>query len=346
MLRRTDTDALKRARPIADVVAERGIALRPSGRALVGRCPFHADGGKPNLHVYPGSASFYCYRCAAGGDAIAFVMRLEGLGFRAAVERLSVGQPARAFAPRSRPLPMRRRPPPLGREERACLAAATELYANRLHAEPAALAYLAGRGVDPAAVERHRIGFAAGHELADYLRWRGLPLGAAVRVGLLHRDGREHLAGRVVVPEVRGGQPVWLIGRALGGGEPTYLGLPGPKPLLGWEAVEGGRAVWVVEGVFDWLTLRRWDFPAVALTGTRVRPEAVAALGRFERVYLALDGDEAGRAATNELVRALGSRAVPVPLPGVADPAELALAPAGRAAVERAAARAELAPAA
>jgi hypothetical protein len=129
-------------------------------------------------------------------------------------------------------------------------------------------------------------------------------------------------------------------------GAPTYLGLPGPKPLLGWESVRDERAVWVVEGVFDMLTLRGWGLPTVALGGTRGRPEVIAALARFPRVFLALDADEAGRAATADLVRVLGSRAVPVALPGVIDPAELALAPNGHAALKRAAATAELAPAA
>src|SRR5439155_21912154 len=133
---------------------------------------------------------------------------------------------------------------------RACRAAAVGLYASRLRADPGALAYLAGRGLDAETVERHRVGYAAGGALAAYLCWRGLPLAAAGRVGLLRRDGREHLAGRVVVPEIRGGQPVWLIGRAIAPAAlgPAYLGLPGRKPLLGWEAVQGCEEVWLVEG--------------------------------------------------------------------------------------------------
>ncbi|MBV9899277.1 MAG: hypothetical protein JO020_34405, partial [Chloroflexi bacterium] len=39
--------------PIAEVVAQYGIDLRRSGSALVGRCPFHADGGRPNLTLFP-----------------------------------------------------------------------------------------------------------------------------------------------------------------------------------------------------------------------------------------------------------------------------------------------------
>ena len=46
-----DAEALKLTHPLADVVAAYGIELRRSGSALVGYCPFHADGGRPNLTV-------------------------------------------------------------------------------------------------------------------------------------------------------------------------------------------------------------------------------------------------------------------------------------------------------
>ena len=88
MLQRIDTDALKRSRPISEVVASYGIELRSSGRTLVGRCPFHTDSGRPNLYVYPTTESFYCFRCGIGGDAITFVERIEGIDFLEAVTRL------------------------------------------------------------------------------------------------------------------------------------------------------------------------------------------------------------------------------------------------------------------
>jgi DNA primase len=95
----------------------------------------------------------------------------------------------------------------------------------------------------------------------------------------------------------------------------VYLGLPGPKPLLGSEAARRGSEVWIVEGLFDWLTVRRWGLPAPALLGTHARPAVVAALRRFARVYLALDDDAASRAATAALTAVLGGRAVAVAMP-------------------------------
>jgi DNA primase len=82
--------------------------------------------------------------------------------------------------------------------------------------------------------------------------------------------------------------------------------------------------------VFDWLTLHQWGLPALALVGTRLLPGARKALERFGRLYLVLDSDEPGQAATADLVQQLGDRALPVALPGVKDVAELAERPGGQ----------------
>lgn len=326
----TDLDELKRAHPIDGVVASYGITLRRSGRNLVGRCPFHPDGGRPNLCVYPTTSSFYCFRCAAGGDVITFIRRLEGLSFPEAVARLG-GEPVRNWSLRP---PATRRPGRrlrVDRDECACLAAAVDFYQNQLFRSQAALDYLAGRGIQRETIERYRLGYAAGTGLISYLRWRRLPVGAAYRRGLITRSGIDFLAGRVVVPEIRSAQPVWLIGRGIGAkpAGPKYLALPGPRPLLGWEEARTGSSVVLVEGIFDWLVLRQWDIPALALCGTHVRTAVLAALGCFETIYLALDADPAGVEATATLLQTLDLRARRLDLPGVKDVAQLAMLPNG-----------------
>ncbi len=129
-----------------------------------------------------------------------------------------------------------------------------------------------------------------------------------------------------------------MIGRQLAAADgPKYLGLPGSKPFMGWRTATQSHLVYLTEGVFDWLLLYQWGYPAAALLGTHVRAAQLRALERFERVYLLLDGDEPGRAATGRLAAALGKRAVPIVLPGGAkDVADLALIPGGRDALTRA----------
>jgi DNA primase len=330
-----DAQALKIAHPIEEVVASYGIELRPQGQALVGRCPLHHDRGRPNLHVWPASRSWWCFRCSTGGDVIRWVQLVEQVDFRQAVERLDAGvhDAPRALAAPDRPSPHQPRDE-RDPQEAAVLRAATMLYHQRLLFDPTAMAYVTGRGIDRATVEACRLGYAAGNELVPYLAWRRLGLEPALRVGLLGRNGREFLAGRIVVPDLRDHQPVWLVGRLLestvqpndaADPPPKYLGLPGSKPLLGLEQVAVSPSVIVTEGVFDWLTLRRWGYPAVALVGTHARTDMLERLRGFKRAYLVFDQDDAGLEATMRLLDALGSAAIPVALPdGVKDVAELA----------------------
>jgi DNA primase len=334
---RVDTDALKQANPIAEVVSRYGIELRPSGRALIGRCPFHDDQGRPNLSIYPRTASFYCFRCCVGGDAIRFIELVEGVNFVEALKRLG-GATARRTSLQPQRVQVSRRGPStrlIGPDERTVLAAAVDLYSHCLRSDRSALAYVESRGLDPQMLERYRVGYCSGDGLLQYLRWRRLPLAPARRVGLVTRDDREFLAGRIVVPEFRRGQPIWLVGRAfpepLADDTEKYLGLPGRKPLLGFKESRGAAVVWVVEGPFDWLTLRGWGVAAVALLGTRVRTEVLWALARFPRLVLCLNDDTAGRAGVAAIESAVGSRAVRCPpLPGAKDINELGQRPDGR----------------
>ena len=219
------------------------------------------------------------------------------------------------------------------RDEHRVVAAAADLYANRLLQHEGALAYMAQRGFQRPLLERYRVGYAAGDELIPYLRWRRLPLAAAIRAGLITGDGNEFLSGRVVFPEIDADQTAWLIGRILPETRrvepldaPVYLGLPGTKPLLGWrEAVGHARCVCLVEGVMDLLALRQWRIPGLAVAGTGLHDEKLEQLKRFDRVYLALDSDQAGRDGADRIALQLGRLAVRVRLPlGVKDVAEFA----------------------
>ncbi|MBP3378796.1 MAG: DNA primase, partial [Clostridia bacterium] len=61
------------------------VTLKRAGSNLKGLCPFHSE-KTPSFTVYPGTQSFYCFGCGAGGDVIKFVMRTENLDYVAAVE--------------------------------------------------------------------------------------------------------------------------------------------------------------------------------------------------------------------------------------------------------------------
>jgi DNA primase len=326
---RIDTERLRVCHPIGELVARYGIELRRAGTSLLGRCPFHQDGGRPNFAAYPRSGLWICFRCGLRGDAIAFVQQIEQLSFREAALRLS----ADALCPqsrlgRTRRAPSNRTPAALGPAEHEVLASAVDLYASSLLRNPAVLDYLYKRGFPRDLLERECVGFAAGGDLVPCLESRHQSIEAALRAGLLRADGSERLAGRIVFPEIRRGQPVWLIGRTLeeSRDRPRYLGLPGQKALLGWDrACRDVRVVCLVEGPTDLLALRSWGMPGLAMCGNAISAHAVRDLDPFRRIFLVLDNDTAGREGTARLMQVFGTRAVAVELPAsVKDVGELA----------------------
>lgn len=302
-----DIDTIKQRNPIEEVVARHGVQLRRSGLHLSGRCPFHND-EHPSFVVYPETASFHCFGCRASGDVIDFVRRADGLSFQEALERLSDD----SMLPRRNPGPQER----LSLDDRMILTAACAVYHEALLQTPKALRYLEERSIGLPLVRRCRLGYSDGRSLRRYLQRRRMSLKRASQMGLLWRDGGETMAGRVVIPELRGGQCIWMVGRTLDDAhQPKYRGLSMPKPILGYERVRGRPRVFVTEGAFDYLTGMSWGLSICALLGTQVRAERLVFLQRARRVLIVFDNDEPGREAASDLVRRLGSRARIVTLP-------------------------------
>src|ERR1700750_2116568 len=80
-------DELRARTPLAGVVGRR-VKLARSGRQMKGCCPFHQE-KTPSFYVY--EDGYHCFGCGAHGDAISFVMQIQGVPFREAVARLNGG---------------------------------------------------------------------------------------------------------------------------------------------------------------------------------------------------------------------------------------------------------------
>ncbi|MFQ5382509.1 MAG: CHC2 zinc finger domain-containing protein [Dehalococcoidia bacterium] len=319
----TEIERIKQRTPLEEVMAAHGVNLFPRNGRFVARCPFHED-EHPSLVVYPETRSFHCFGCGAAGDVIDFLRRKEGLGFKEALDRLANG--ARA---QQRPRPVRFR---LEDEDRVILQAACNLYHSSLLRHPPALRYLEVRRIPREIAIACRLGFSQGAFLKPLLRANGLSLERAKGLGLLRRNGSEASAGRVTVPELRGGQCIWMVGRAIHTHRLKYLGLSLPKPILGYERVRGQRRVFVTEGAFDYLTGVRWNLPICALLGTHVRARRLRFLEQAEEVVLVFDSDRPGREAAAGLAAVLGERARVVHMPaGIKDLSDLGTRPEGRA---------------
>ena len=327
---RVEIAELKARHALGDAVEAAGVALTGKGRVRQGVCPFH-DEAEGSFTVYEDSQRFWCFGCGAGGDVLDFVGRMEGLTLPEAIRRLDDdGASPVATAPVR---PVRSSPPALPLRDPALLTAAARFYAGQLRRSGAGRDYLASRGIGLDAATRLGLGYAGGDRLREHLGSAGFNPDRQRASGLFLERGAERFAGMVVAPEVSGGLVRWLVGRALDAqAKPRFQALPGSKPALGRAAL-GPAPPWVIvaEGVFDYLTLTAWGYPAVAALGTQGMDKVAAALRGCSRVFLAFDNDDAGSAAAEGLRNLLGNRAAAVILPdGIADVGELAARPNGQ----------------
>ncbi len=322
---RVDIPALKARHPLADVVEASGVMLHGKGRVRQGVCPFH-DEAEGSFTVYGDSQRFYCFGCGTGGDVLDFVRRMEQLTLPEAMRRLegdrNVVQPVRSPVgsgqPASATLPVR---------DPALSTAAVRFYAGQLASSREAQDYLASRGIGADAARRLGLGYATGHGLREHVQAQGFDCDRQRYSGLFTDGGSERFAGMVVVRDMAFGLARWMVGRAIApDAKPRFQALPGPKPLLGLGRL-GPAPSWVIltEGVFDYLTLAAWGYPAIAALGTQGLEKVAESLRGGPRVFLAFDNDEAGKSAARILKDILGNRAAVVRLlDGVCDVGELA----------------------
>ena len=323
-----DIAELKARHPLGDAVKAAGVVLRGKGRVRQGVCPFHEE-AEGSFTVYADTEKVYCFGCGSGGDVLDFVQRTEGLTLPEAIRRLDGGSP-----PVTAPVAPRKPPsPPLPPRDPALVTAAARYYAGQLRRSTEVRDYLASRGIGPDAALRMGLGYAPGRGLREYLEAAGYGGDRIAASGLFLERGAERFAGMIVVPELAHGLVRWLTGRAVdAGAKPRFQAVPGPKPVLGLARI-GPASSWVVvtEGVFDYLTLAAWGYPACAALGTQGMDKVAVNLRGCPRVFLAFDNDNAGREATANLQALLGRRAAVVNLPGgISDVGELATLPNGQ----------------
>ncbi|WP_316979979.1 DNA primase [Shumkonia mesophila] len=322
-------DELRARVPIEDVIGKR-VKLIRRGREYVGLSPFQKE-KSPSFTVVPDKGFYHDFSSGEHGDVITFVMKIEGLTFPEAVERLAAmaGMEIPTDTPEERERELRRR------TLHEVLEAACVHFQKMLRMPEGkpGLDYLRGRGLTDEIIERFRLGFApeGGGGLGSALARAGISPDLMREAGLILRpsDGRpgyHYFRDRVMFPiaDARG-RVIAFGGRTLGPGEPKYLNSPesavfekrsvlyGVDLALG-PARASGRIV-VAEGYMDVITLHQADFDvAVAPLGTALTEEHLRALWKIvPDPVLCLDGDAAGQKAA---MRA-AERALPMLRPGI-----------------------------
>ena len=330
---------------IADLVGTY-LSLRRAGKGLVGLCPWHED-SRPSFHVNPERQTFRCWVCNVGGDVFSFLMRMERMEFREALEHLA--QRAGIEVTRSRGLP-----PDDKAALRAALAWAADRYEDCLARAPeaeAARRYLASRGLTVETIRRFRLGFAPA--AWDWLLRQSGPAGFSaeqlVRAGLAvarqDRPGHyDRFRDRAMFPITDlFSRCVAFGGRVLPGASADtakYINSPEtplfPKSSMLYgldsarDAMARSRRAVVVEGYTDCLAARQAGVDdVVAVLGTALGERHAKLLRRYaDRIVLVLDGDDAGRRRADEILDVLLAEPVDVRiarLPAGVDPCEFVL---------------------
>ncbi|WP_020495360.1 DNA primase [Sciscionella marina] len=177
LIKEGDIAQVRELSRIEDVIGDY-VALRNAGGGSVkGLCPFH-DEKSPSFNVRPARGLFHCFGCGEGGDVIAFIQKIEHLGFVEAVQRLADRVGYQITYTGGGTSVQRER----GTRSRLIAAhrAAAEFYTEQLASAEAVTArqYLAERGFDEQAARTFGCGYAPGgwDTLTKHLLGRGFTI--------------------------------------------------------------------------------------------------------------------------------------------------------------------------
>lgn len=325
---------------IEDVVGEY-VQLKRAGRNFKGLSPFSGE-KTPSFFVSPDKHIWHDFSSNKGGDVFSFVMEVEGMDFRQALEHLA----RRASVDLS--VYESKGSQDLARRKKRLLAAnelAATYYQQSLLKNPHALEYVfKRRGLSKQIVGDFRIGYAptSGDALVQFLRKKNFSSSELADAGLTNRYSGDLFRGRMMVPLMDGsGQIIGFTARIIADdpGAPKYLNTPQTllydkgRHVFGLsqakEAIRTNDYAVIVEGNLDVVSSHQVDVTQVVATaGTAITENHLKALRRLTgNVRLAFDGDKAGIAATERAIPIAGSVGVEltiISLPeGAKDPDEL-----------------------
>ena len=186
---------------IADVVGE-DVTLKRAGANLKGLCPFHDD-RTPSFMVSPAKGICKCFACGWGGNVISYYMERNKLGFVEAVRAL--GKAHHIPVPEVEMTDEQRAAQQRVESARVAITAAYGLYRDELQHQPAAMKYLADRGINKDTTERFGLGAALDYSgLSKALKGEGYTEEAIVDAGLAYRkengELRDVFWGRLMFP--------------------------------------------------------------------------------------------------------------------------------------------------
>lgn len=309
------------------------IDLKRAGTSFKALCPFHEE-KTPSFQVQRGQNHYHCFGCGAHGDVIHFLMEYLKMSFVEAVQYLA----ERVQVPLQQEEQEQKGPNKQAIKD--ALDAATKFYHFMLlHTQEGheALHYLYARGIDLDFIRTFQVGLAP--KAGGIKKALNVQEEVLLHAGLFTENGREFFLDRITFPicnatgsvigfSARKYKEETFGGKYINTGE-TLL-FKKSQVLFGIyqsrKRIAKERQVIIVEGQIDCLRLIQEGFHyTVAGQGTAFGEGHVQQLLNLgvNKVYLALDPDQAGREASVKVGHLFQKEGVDVhivPLPEGKDP--------------------------
>ena len=316
---RYSDEILNEVRENSDIVEviSQYVHLKRSGRNYFGLCPFHNE-KSPSFSVSPDKQIFHCFGCGVGGNVFTFISKIEGIGFKEAIENLA--DRAGIVLPKSTNNEDSRKEELKSKVYKVNNFTA-DYYHKRLYKpeSKAGQEYVKQRKLTNETLESYNLGFSGNYdELYKILRKEGFNDEEILESGLVKKNEHgqyvDFYRDRFMIPilDVRN-RVIAFGGRVLGNAKRfKYLNSPENivyskgKHLFGLNVAKryDHKKLLIVEGYMDAISLhQRGITNVVAALGTALTTNQGWLLRRnAEQVILGFDADGAGQ---NAIMRAM-----------------------------------------
>ena len=303
---------------IVDVVSQY-VVLKKSGANYWGICPFHND-KKPSMSVSPSRGIFKCFSCGAGGDALAFLVKIQNREYKDVIlelaDKYGIELPKK-YSASSETKSLKKD------MIKACSKAAKFYHMQLRSADDAnkAMTALRKRNVDDTVIDKFTLGWAPNKYDTLYKEFKKEFKDEILeKAGLILKSNSggyiDRFRNRIIIPILNeNGEYVAFGARAVDEGQnPKYLNSSDSliynksKLLFGLnsaqDAIKAEDGVVIMEGYFDVISAQAHGVEnAVASCGTALTPDHVKLLSRYtksRRIFLSFDTDKAGVNATTK----------------------------------------------
>ena len=316
---RYSDEILNEVRENSDIVEviSQYVHLKRSGRNYFGLCPFHNE-KSPSFSVSPDKQIFHCFGCGVGGNVFTFISKIEGIGFKEAIENLA--DRAGIVLPKSENNEDSKREELKSKVYKVNNFTA-DYYHKRLYdsKSKAGQEYVKQRKITNETLESYNLGFSGNYdELYRVLRKEGFNDEEIFESGLVKKNEQgqyvDFYRDRFMIPilDVRN-RVIAFGGRVLGDAKRfKYLNSPENivyskgKHLFGLNVAKRyeHKKLLIVEGYMDAISLhQRGITNVVAALGTALTTNQGWLLRKnAEQVILGFDADGAGQ---NAIMRAM-----------------------------------------